>query len=415
MSRLLIVLIGLVLVAGLVMSLSCQDDSNDTGEPWAMDTPGPKGPSGPAGMEGPAGPAGPDDEEFEVSSYSIALDEASGPQGTKITISGSGYAPKGYNFAAQIAEGDYAEFPIIDRMIVRTGNMNLKVSDVAETMDRIKSITQSLGGYVVYSDWQGGERENHANISIRVPTAEYDAATVSFRDLAIEVLHESTEATDVTEEYSDLDAQLRNLEATEERYLELLDEAETVEDMLKVEEKLSETRGRIESIQGRMKYLEQTSATSLIRIYLVEESPLEADFEVDKIKVEVGEKVGFTNLTTGGSSPYGYTWDFGDDDIETNRNPDWQTYDKAGEYTVSLTVTDGKGNEAVETKEAYITVVGKSGWSAGDVADGAWDGLMAIGHFLAHVLIWIGVLAVIWVPILVIVIASWWWKKRSSA
>jgi PKD repeat protein len=361
MRKLLIVLIGLALVAGLVMSLSCTDGSDDAETDYGSDT------------------------KFEVVGGDftvphVKIPPASGPPGTSVTISGSGYAPQGHNFI----DDDYGEFTATNRMIVRTGNMNLKVSNVAETLEQIKAITQSLGGYVVHSDWQGGERENTASISIRVPTAEYDAATMSLRDLAIEVLYESTYAEDVTEEYTDLDAQLRNLEATESRYLELLEKAETVEDMLNVEEKLSETRGRIEHIQGRMKYLEQTSATSLISIFLVEEAPLEADFEVNKIKVETGKSVIFTNKTTGGSSPYGYTWDFGD------------------------------GDEATETKEDYITVVGESGWSAGDIVEGAWNGLVGIGHFLAHVVIWVGVLSIIWVPIVLIVLGMRWRRKQAS-
>ena len=400
MRKWLIVLIGLVLITGLVMSFSCTNDSNDTRESAEMGIPGPPGP---AGMDCD------NDTKFEVTVPNIEFPPESGPPGTSITISGSGYAPQGHNFI----DDDYGEFTATSRMIVRTGDMNLKVSDVAETLEQIKAIAQSLGGYVVHSDWQGGKMENTANISIRVPTAEYDAATMSLRDLAIEVLYESTYAEDVTEEYTDLDAQLRNLKATENRYLELLEKAETVEDMLKVEEKLSETRGRIEHIQGRMKYLEQTSATSLISIYLVEEAPLEADFEVNKIKVETGKSVIFTNRATGGSSPYGYTWDFGNGDTDTSRNPDGQIYDKAGKYTVTLTVIDGKGNEATETKEDYITVVGESGWSVGDIVEGAWNGLVGIGHFMAHVVIWVGVLSIIWVPI-VLIIAGMRWRRKQA-
>ena len=118
-----------------------------------------------------------------------------------------------------------------ERMIVRTGNMRLKVKDMAEALDRIKEIAQWLGGYVVSSNWRGGEEERTAIISIRVPAEKYDDATTSLRDLAIEVLSDSTTARDVTEEYTDLDSQLRNLEATEERYLALLGKADDVDDV----------------------------------------------------------------------------------------------------------------------------------------------------------------------------------------
>lgn len=385
--------LGMALIAGVSCSGSSDDRSVD--EPESLAEGRSMGPSGPEGPQGPAGTQGTiQGADFESTSQTVPTEmpELDFPRGN---MQGSVTAT-------------------IDRMIVRTGQMNLKVADVAGALDQIRTIAQSLGGYVVSSDWQAGEDDSSASIAIRVPSGNYESATLSLRDLAIEVLYESTRAEDVTEEYTDLEARLRNLEATEDRYVQLLEKAETVEEMLEVEEKLSDTRGRIEQIEGRMLYLEQTSATSLIQIRLVEESPLEADFEVDKIKVEVGERVHFSNRTTGGSGPYGYTWDFGDGDTDTNKDPGWQTYEKAGEYTVSLTVTDDKGHESAAIRENYITVVGESGWSAGDIAHGAWDGLVAFGHFLAHATIWIGILAAVWVPVLAIVLGIRRWRKRAT-
>ena len=320
-------------------------------------------------------------EDYDDESSGIF--RSKGDAGSPATISGSGF------------EEDTLT---IDRMIVRSGSMNLKVRDVAEALDRIKGIAEWLGGYVVTSNWHGEEKERTATISIRVPAEKYDDALTSLRDMAVEVLLESTRAKDVTEEFTDLEAQLRNLEATESRYLELLEKADTVEDMLKIEGMLSETRGRIEQTKGRMQYLERTSATSLIEIYLVEDRPLEVEFNANRINVEEGEWMYFTNDAIGGSSPYGYKWDFGDDESSTERNPS-KRYDEPGTFTVSLTVTDADGNADTEIKEDYITVVAEPGWSAGNVARSAWRGLSTIGRGLGNFLIWVGILAAIWIPI----------------
>jgi hypothetical protein len=93
---------------------------------------------------------------------------------------------------------------------------------------------------------------------------------VRLRQLAVAVPYETTTARDVTEEYVDLEAQLRNLQATEAQYLTLLERAENVEEILKVQKELSTVRGQIEQIEGRMQYLEQTSETSLIEVTLQE-------------------------------------------------------------------------------------------------------------------------------------------------
>lgn len=297
-----------------------------------------------------------------------------------------------------------------ERMIVRSGTMNLKVKDVAEALEQVEEIAESLGGHVVSSSLHGGEKVKTATISVRVPAEQYDDAMESLRDLAVEVILESTRAKDVTEEYTDNESQLRNLEATEERYLALLNEAATIEDILDVEEKISETRGRIERIKGRMQYLERTSASSLIEIYLIEESALEVDFEAGKIEIEEGERVWFENLTTGGSAPYGYKWDFGDGKHSTELSGN-HIYDSPGTYTVALTVTDGKGNTDTNTKADYITVVAKPGWSPGNVAQSAWRGLVAIGRGLGNFFIWIGILAVVWLPILLFI---HWIRRRRK-
>lgn len=254
-----------------------------------------------------------------------------------------------------------------ERMIVRTGTMSLKVKSVAKAADQVKEIADRLGGYVVSSTFHGREEERRATISIRVPAEKYDEATKELRGLAVEVISESTKAKDVTEEYVDLESKLRNLEATEEQYLTLMEKAKTVDEMLKIQRELSKVREDIEKTKGRMQYLERTSATSLIEIRLEQVKPLKAEFVADKIQVEVGEKVRFTNQTTGGFTPYGYKWDFGDKITSTKKNPT-HTYDVAKTYTISLEVIDEKGNMNTETKADYITVISPLGWSAGGIA-----------------------------------------------
>jgi hypothetical protein len=92
------------------------------------------------------------------------------------------------------------------------------------------------------------------------------------RELAIRVESESTDSQDVTEQYIDLEARLKNAEATESQYLALLDRATDVEDILKIYDSLSRVRSEIEQIKGRMQYLERTSSMSLISVRLEPEA-----------------------------------------------------------------------------------------------------------------------------------------------
>jgi hypothetical protein len=161
-----------------------------------------------------------------------------------------------------------------DRKIVKEGSITLEVEDIAETMDEVAEMADELNGYVVSSYKHEYEWGVSGHVSIRVPVEEFEEALVRLRQLAVAVPYETTTARDVTEEYVDLEAQLRNLQATEAQYLALLEKAENVEEMLKVQKELSSVRGQIEQIEGRMKYLEQTSETSLIEVTLQEAAGL---------------------------------------------------------------------------------------------------------------------------------------------
>ncbi|MEA3442976.1 MAG: DUF4349 domain-containing protein [Chloroflexota bacterium] len=160
-----------------------------------------------------------------------------------------------------------------ERKIVRTGYMTLEVEDVADAIDEVARVAKDLDGYVVSSQKYEDEK-TAGSISIRVPAERFNEALERLRQLAISVPTESTQSKDVTEEYVDLEARLRNLKATEAQYLILLEKAETVEEMLKVQEALSRIRGEIEQIEGRMQYLERTSDMALIEISLKQTKPL---------------------------------------------------------------------------------------------------------------------------------------------
>ncbi|HIE17358.1 MAG TPA: DUF4349 domain-containing protein [Dehalococcoidia bacterium] len=173
----------------------------------------------------------------------------------------------------QVAGGKPGEVDA-DRKIVRRGYMTLEVEDVSQAMSAIAALATELGGYVVSSHKRGNEDVPHGRISIRVPADRFGEVLDRLRKLAVSVPDESTKSQDVTEEYTDLKAQLRNLEATEAQYLELLKKAETVEDTLKVYQALSGVRGEIERVKGRIQYLERTSDMALIEINLQRTKPL---------------------------------------------------------------------------------------------------------------------------------------------
>jgi len=163
----------------------------------------------------------------------------------------------------------------IERRLVKTGYITMEVNDITEAIAGVTRVAEELGGYVVSSNEQGDKDITYGTISIRVPSDRFDEAFDKLRKLAVKVTNKSTDSQDVTEEYTDLQAQLRNLEATEAQYLELLKKAETVEDTLKVYQQLSNVRREIERIKGRIQYLERTSDMALIEVNLYKTKPID--------------------------------------------------------------------------------------------------------------------------------------------
>ncbi len=296
-----------------------------------------------------------------------------------------------------------------ERMIVRTGNLALVVNEVSDTIDRITVLTENYEGYVVSSNsWREGERLV-GNITVRVPAERFAGAMRAFRDLAVEVMSESTSSRDVTEEYVDLEAKLKNLEASEAQLLKLMDKAEKVEDILDIQRELSRTRGEIEQTRGRMQYLERTSDTSLIELHL-EQARLDVKFTARRSTVKTGEEVRFYDEVAGGFAPYSFKWDFGDGSTSTDNNPEHK-YKSTGTYTVTLEVTDDRGNSDTKIRSEYITVI--PGWDAGNVASGAWSGMITFGQVMANIFIWLGIFSPVW--IIIGGILFWWLRRRKKA
>lgn len=306
--------------------------------------------------------------------------------------------------------GDYGEPWSGERMIIRTGDMVLVVSDVANAIEQITTIAEDYEGYVVSSSsWRERERMV-GNISIRVNAQYFDDAIRALRGLAVEVTRESTSGQDVTEEYVDLSARLHNLEASEEQLLELMKQAGKVEEILEVQRELTRTRGEIEQIKGRMQYLEQSSSMSLINISL-EQSKLTVEFSASKRSVKAGESVRFDPEIGGGFAPYSYEWDFGDGSTSTDERPT-HAYKSDGYYTVTLKVTDDRGKTDSQERENYIEVL--PGWSGGNTASSAWNGLAAFGRILADFFIWLGYFSPLWIVIGVILYFAWWRRRKKT-
>ena len=128
---------------------------------------------------------------------------------------------------------------------------------------------------------QNTESQLSSNINIKVPAQQFDKVLAKLASIAKKVDYQNIETQDVTEEYIDIETRLSNSRKVEQSYIKLLQRAKTIEDILKIEQKLGEIRTDIESTQGRLKYLNNQVSYSTINLNVYQ--TLEFKFIAEKL------------------------------------------------------------------------------------------------------------------------------------
>jgi hypothetical protein len=154
-----------------------------------------------------------------------------------------------------------------NRKVTRNTAFDLVVRNPRAAAEAIHQLAVKFGGYLVSSQVSGAQATS-ASVSIQVPAGRAEEARTEIRKLALRVESERTEAEDVTRQYVDTEARLRNLRATEQQYLQILKRAASVKDTLAVSEKLGEIRGEIEQLQAEFTTLSKRVETVTITVSL---------------------------------------------------------------------------------------------------------------------------------------------------
>jgi hypothetical protein len=159
--------------------------------------------------------------------------------------------------------------PGASRLLVKTASIEVAVSSVPSAADESVRITEQAGGYVHESSI---ERDGRGRFALRVPAAQLDAVLDQLSKLGEEKSrHVSTE--DVTDQVTDLDAELANKRALRDRLRALLSRAKNVKDVLAVENELTRVQTEIDSLEGRLKKKREDVAFSSISLTLTPPGP----------------------------------------------------------------------------------------------------------------------------------------------
>ncbi len=144
----------------------------------------------------------------------------------------------------------------IERKIIRNANLTIEVASPTESQRKIFSAAESHGGFVVTSEMTQQTSEDKSkptisvNLVVRVPALQFDQVMEEIRAVANRVVQEKRTGQDVTEEFIDLEARIKNQKALEVQFLEIMKRAGKVEDALEVQTQLADVRTEIEKLEG---------------------------------------------------------------------------------------------------------------------------------------------------------------------
>jgi len=184
----------------------------------------------------------------------------------------------------------------LSEKIIYTATATVETLRFDQTMEDVNALVARFGGFLESSSVEGKsysseyyERSGYrtAQFTIRVPSSNYAAMKDSLSELGY-VTDLNTSAQNITATYMDVESRLNTYEVEEERLLVMLEKAETVEDMITIETRLSEVRYQIESLTSTLRYYQTQVDYSTLYLTVSEVNEIVED---DPIPMTYGEEL----------------------------------------------------------------------------------------------------------------------------
>lgn len=208
-------------------------------------------------------PAASYDMAYTEDAYPAEAEEYGGfavTGGTQLE-SGSGAAPEGS-----------------PEKLIYSASATVETTEFDGTIEKLSALVEQYGGFVesssvngsnYYTQSRGYSSTRYASYVIRVPSDKFSALMGSLSTLG-NVPYSHTYTENITAQYYDTDARLTAYQAQEARLLEMMEAAKTVEDLIAIEEKLTELRYQIESLQSTLKNWDRQVAYSTLDLEVQE-------------------------------------------------------------------------------------------------------------------------------------------------
>lgn len=180
--------------------------------------------------------------------------------------SAESYAP---NSESQKSENSSSTIPI-ERKLVKEADLSWETNNMSKTHQLLLEKVKKYNAYISNDAQSKDDYQISNSMVIKLPADKFDAFINELQSNVKNFDSKNIRVLDVTEEYIDVEARIKTKKELEQRYTEILKRANTVEEIMSVEAQLNSIRAEIESVEGRMKLLNQQITLSTININFYE-------------------------------------------------------------------------------------------------------------------------------------------------
>ena len=176
---------------------------------------------------------------------------------------------------AVTSENGIEEVQETDRKLIRNVNLSLQTKEFDTVLDNMSQKVKDLGGYIQDSSVWGSSSDysssRSASYTLRIPSDKLDEFIDVVETLG-NVTYKNESVDDVTLRYVDVDSHKKALETEQERLLALLEKAENVEDIITIENRLSDVRYELENYESQIRLLDNQIDYSTVYVDISEVS-----------------------------------------------------------------------------------------------------------------------------------------------
>lgn len=190
------------------------------------------------------------------------------------SFSGAG-GESGDSVMEPVPAGGGADIPLDGRKLISTVNLEVETKEFRESMSLLETRIQEMGGYVenmnTYngSSYSGAGSAGYADLTIRMPRAVLKDFLAGLSGIG-SVVRRSENVEDVTLAYVDVQSRRDTLRTEQSRLLEFLDRAESIEEIIIIEERLSDVRYELESMESRLRVMDNRVDYATVNLELSE-------------------------------------------------------------------------------------------------------------------------------------------------